>query len=50
MKATNKLKYVLNFRSSDITKGRGNWQCDKCQVIFFSFRELRLHKKDIHSY
>jgi hypothetical protein len=32
MNATNKLKYTLNFKPSDLTKRRGTWQCDKCQL------------------
>jgi hypothetical protein len=26
------------------------WQCDKCNEAFFSFKELRSHKNKFHAY
>jgi hypothetical protein len=26
------------------------WQCEKCRHAFSSFKELRSHKTDLHSY
>jgi len=26
------------------------WQCEKCHIAFASFKELRSHKTDNHSY
>jgi hypothetical protein len=26
------------------------WKCEKCQSLFASFRELKIHKTEYHSY
>lgn len=51
MDKSNKMKYVLNFVLPKENGGsKGKWKCDKCQKIFSSWEEVRLHKKDVHCY
>jgi ribosomal protein L37AE/L43A len=35
----------------DYQKAKANqWKCEKCGIAFASFRELRTHKVEDHSY
>ncbi len=48
---SHKIKYILNFVSpNEDDPGRRKWMCDKCQKIFSTWKEVRLHKRDVHSY
>jgi hypothetical protein len=38
-----RLKFFLEY-------GRAIWGCDKCEQQFSSYRDLRMHKKEIHAY
>lgn len=50
MASTKKLKYAVNFRPEVPSAKSGNWQCEKCDLKFYSFNALKSHKGIVHSY
>jgi hypothetical protein len=44
-------KYSLYFVPNlDNLRSLGAWQCDKCEKSFSSYKKLKSHERDVHSY
>ncbi|HEV8406269.1 MAG TPA: hypothetical protein VGQ13_10250 [Nitrososphaera sp.] len=51
-KDTPKSKYLLYFVGTpkDGLSQSGVWKCDKCPEDFSSYKKLKSHKRNVHSY